>query len=97
MLRRRSTAKKLDGKVAIVRVEELSPFPFQEVRFCGQRSDRPSAAAHRRISLPCERVMCAQIHDELGRYQNAKTIKWVQEEPQNMGAWTYVEVTGAVE
>ena len=41
--------------------------------------------------------MCAQIHDELGRYPNAKTIKWVQEEPQNMGAWTYVEVTGAVE
>lgn len=26
----------------------------------------------------------------LGRYPNAKTLMWVQEEPRNMGAWSYI-------
>jgi len=30
------------------------------------------------------------LANELSRYKNAKTYKWVQEEPQNMGAWTFV-------
>lgn len=53
--------RQLDGKVAFVRVEELSPFPF-----------RPMA-------------------DVLGRYDGAKEIVWLQEEPRNQGAWTHVE------
>ncbi|PJI42046.1 2-oxoglutarate dehydrogenase E1 component, partial [Ferrovibrio sp.] len=28
---------------------------------------------------------------ELGRYKNAKTVVWCQEEPKNMGAFTFVE------
>jgi 2-oxoglutarate dehydrogenase E1 component len=28
---------------------------------------------------------------ELGRYKNAKTVVWCQEEPKNMGAWGFVE------
>ncbi len=28
---------------------------------------------------------------ELGRYKNAKIVVWAQEEPKNMGAWTFVE------
>ncbi|MBX3452961.1 2-oxoglutarate dehydrogenase E1 component [Ferrovibrio sp.] len=28
---------------------------------------------------------------EMGRYKNAKTVVWAQEEPKNMGAWTFVE------
>src|SRR5690606_30128354 len=28
---------------------------------------------------------------ELGRYKNAKTVVWCQEEPKNMGAWSYIE------
>src|SRR3546814_10207251 len=28
---------------------------------------------------------------EVGRYKNAKTVVWCQEEPRNMGAWTFVE------
>ena len=46
--------------VAIVRVEQLAPFPFHAV------------AA------------------ELQRYPHAE-VYWVQEEPMNMGAWTYVK------
>ncbi|MBR2758833.1 MAG: hypothetical protein IKD52_12355, partial [Exiguobacterium sp.] len=27
----------------------------------------------------------------ISRYPNAREIVWVQEEPKNMGAWTYIE------
>lgn len=45
--------------VALVRVEQLAPFPFDKVA------------------------------EQAARYKNAQ-ITWVQEEPQNMGFWTYV-------
>ena len=45
--------------VAIVRVEQLHPFPFDAVR------------------------------DTLARY-GAREVVWVQEEPWNMGAWSYI-------
>lgn len=32
-----------------------------------------------------------EIRDVISRYPNAKEIVWVQEEPKNMGAWTYIE------
>ena len=48
------------GHVAVVRVEELYPWPHEEVG----------------------RV--------LARYPNAAEVVWAQEEPKNMGAWTYV-------
>ena len=47
-------------KVALVRVEQLYPFPT------------PQLAAI------------------LGRYRNARELLWVQEEPKNMGGWTFV-------
>ena len=46
--------------VAIVRVEQLHPFPAGTLAL------------------------------ELGRYANAEVV-WCQEEPQNMGAWTFVD------
>lgn len=45
----------------IVRVEEIYPFPMEELR---------------------------QI---AAKYPNLKEIIWIQEEPKNMGAWTFVE------
>ncbi|MGE5612523.1 MAG: 2-oxoglutarate dehydrogenase E1 component [Bacillota bacterium] len=47
--------------VAIVRVEQLYPFPKKE------------------------------IQGILSRYHRAGEVAWVQEEPQNRGAWTYME------
>ncbi|MEY3616350.1 MAG: putative 2-oxoglutarate dehydrogenase component [Actinomycetota bacterium] len=47
--------------VAVVRVEQLYPFPE------------------------------GQINELLGRYPNAKEVLWLQEEPENMGAWHFVE------
>jgi 2-oxoglutarate dehydrogenase complex dehydrogenase (E1) component-like enzyme len=31
------------------------------------------------------------IADELNRFKNAAEIIWVQEEPQNMGGWSFME------
>ncbi|GLD98266.1 hypothetical protein PINS_up006963 [Pythium insidiosum] len=45
--------------VAIVRVEQIAPFPFDKVA------------------------------EQAAKYQNADIV-WAQEEPQNMGFWTYV-------
>jgi 2-oxoglutarate decarboxylase len=47
--------------VAVVRVEQLYPWPFEGV---------------------------AQV---LERYSNARQIFWLQEEPENMGAWNFVK------
>jgi len=53
--------EQLRETVALVRVEQLYPFPHSEV---------------------------ASV---LARYPNAKQVWWVQDEPQNMGAWQFVE------
>jgi 2-oxoglutarate dehydrogenase E1 component len=47
--------------VAVVRLEQLYPFPAESVA------------------------------DVLDRYNQAREVIWLQEEPQNMGAWTFVE------
>jgi len=58
-----SRAKRLAGReheVAIVRIEQLYPWPEEKL---------------------------AGVY---GRYANAETRVWAQEEPKNMGAWTFV-------
>ncbi|MFL6466211.1 MAG: multifunctional oxoglutarate decarboxylase/oxoglutarate dehydrogenase thiamine pyrophosphate-binding subunit/dihydrolipoyllysine-residue succinyltransferase subunit, partial [Bryobacteraceae bacterium] len=47
--------------IAIIRVEQLYPFPLQ------------------------------RLTDVLRRYSDAAEIFWVQEEPENMGAWYFIE------
>jgi len=48
------------GKVAIIRFEQLYPFPAYD------------------------------LGEILSRYPKAKNVFWVQEEPQNMGAWSFM-------
>ena len=49
-------------QVAIVRVEQLYPFPAEALRA------------------------------QLDAYPDAERVVWVQEEPENMGAWRYVRL-----
>ncbi len=49
-----------EGEVALVRIEQLYPFPAKKVA------------------------------DVIARYKGAKDAIWAQEEPQNMGAWTFI-------
>jgi 2-oxoglutarate dehydrogenase E1 component len=51
----------VDGRVAIVRLEQFYPFP------------------------------AAGLKEIVASYPNAKQVFWTQEEPQNMGGWTFVE------
>ena len=53
-------AKKNISDVAIVRIEQLFPLPYDEIQL------------------------------EINRYQNLDEIVWAQEEPRNMGAWSYL-------
>lgn len=55
-----SEARKANPSVAIARVEQLYPFPADEVRTL------------------------------LDRYSKLRDVCWVQEEPENMGAWEFV-------
>ncbi len=48
------------GSVAVIRVEELYPWPEDRLR------------------------------EVFAKYSNARVVKWVQEEPANMGGWTFV-------
>ena len=52
---------KRNAPVAVVRVEQLYPFPLD------------------------------QIDAALASYPNAKEVVWLQEEPENMGPWHFVE------
>jgi 2-oxoglutarate dehydrogenase E1 component len=52
--------RRQQSDVAIVRLEQLYPFPER------------------------------QLQNVIGRYPHAKDVVWVQEEPRNMGAWTFV-------
>ena len=52
--------KGLDGKVALLRMEQLAPFPAEV------------------------------LAEELLRYKNSVSLIWCQEEPRNMGAWSFV-------
>ena len=53
--------KRKDAKTAIVRLEQLYPFPQDRLR------------------------------EILAGYPNAKRAAWVQEEPRNMGAWSFIQ------
>ena len=56
-----SELREENDHVALVRVEQLYPFPDEEIR------------------------------SVLERYPNVEEVAWLQEEPRNMGAWTYME------
>lgn len=56
-----SERTKRNAPVAVVRVEQLYPFPLD------------------------------QINEVLLRYPNANEVVWLQEEPENMGPWHFVE------
>lgn len=60
LLKHRETLPEAVKNTAIVRLEELCPFPTEA------------------------------LQQELNKYKNAKEFIWSQEEPQNMGCWSFV-------
>ncbi|KAM9807689.1 2-oxoadipate dehydrogenase complex component E1 [Neosynchiropus ocellatus] len=60
LLKQREATPSAQQNTAIIRVEELCPFPLES------------------------------LQQELNKYTNAKEFVWSQEEPQNMGPWSFV-------
>ncbi|KAI2648519.1 putative 2-oxoglutarate dehydrogenase E1 component DHKTD1, mitochondrial [Labeo rohita] len=60
LLKHRETLPEAEKNTALIRVEELCPFPTEA------------------------------LQQELNKYTNAKEFIWSQEEPQNMGCWSFV-------
>ncbi|XP_026059023.1 2-oxoadipate dehydrogenase complex component E1 [Carassius auratus] len=60
LLKHRETLPEAERNTALIRVEELCPFPTEA------------------------------LQQELNKYPNAKEFIWSQEEPQNMGCWSFV-------
>uniref|UniRef100_A0A8C2G8Z7 2-oxoadipate dehydrogenase complex component E1 n=1 Tax=Cyprinus carpio TaxID=7962 RepID=A0A8C2G8Z7_CYPCA len=60
LLKHRETLPEAEKSTALIRVEELCPFPTEA------------------------------LQQELNKYTNAKYFIWSQEEPQNMGSWSFV-------
>ncbi|XP_048013795.1 probable 2-oxoglutarate dehydrogenase E1 component DHKTD1, mitochondrial [Megalobrama amblycephala] len=60
LLKHRETLPEAEKNTALIRVEELCPFPMEA------------------------------LQQELNKYTNAKEFVWSQEEPQNMGSWSFV-------
>uniref|UniRef100_A0AAR2L4L3 2-oxoadipate dehydrogenase complex component E1 n=1 Tax=Pygocentrus nattereri TaxID=42514 RepID=A0AAR2L4L3_PYGNA len=60
LLKHRETLPEASKNTALIRVEELCPFPTDA------------------------------LQQELSKYSNAKEFIWSQEEPQNMGCWSFV-------
>ncbi|XP_053834052.1 2-oxoadipate dehydrogenase complex component E1 isoform X1 [Vidua macroura] len=60
LVKQRETLAEKQHSTAILRLEELCPFPLEA------------------------------LQQELSKYSHAKVFKWSQEEPQNMGPWSFV-------
>ncbi|GAA5879230.1 hypothetical protein JCM3774_003528 [Rhodotorula dairenensis] len=60
-LAKQRAERKLDGRIVFVRVEEISPFPYEA------------------------------LHKALKPFTSAKSVTWAQDEPENAGAWTFVQ------
>lgn len=87
--------KKVGGKdVAICRVEQLCPFPYDLIQ--RELKRYPSVSSIFEISYvcvythTCTSVICCLSHSVLIFFISDAEIVWCQEEPMNMGAYHYI-------
>jgi 2-oxoglutarate dehydrogenase E1 component len=76
------------------------PEAVKRVVFCSGKIAWDAIAERDRLGVPAAIVRIEQLYplptDQLmkllrERYVNAKELRWLQEEPENMGAWNFVE------
>jgi 2-oxoglutarate dehydrogenase E1 component len=76
------------------------PAAVQRVIFCSGKIAWDAMAERDRLGAPAAIVRVEQLYplptDQLlgllrDRYVNAKQLRWLQEEPENMGAWKFME------
>ncbi len=76
------------------------PAAVKRVVFCSGKIAWDAMAERDRLGVPAAIVRIEQLYplptDQLlkllrERYTNAKELRWLQEEPENMGAWNFIE------
>jgi 2-oxoglutarate dehydrogenase E1 component len=76
------------------------PESIRRVIFCSGKIAWDAIAERDRIGAPAAVVRVEQLYplptDQMlkllhARYVNAKQLRWLQEEPENMGAWKFIE------
>lgn len=95
-----STVEELsEGKFLEVIDDTIAPEKIEKILFCSgkyyydlleereKREDKTTALVRLEQLYP---LATAQIEKVLARYTNATKFVWAQEEPANMGAWTYI-------
>jgi len=78
---------------------DLDPEAVQRIVFCSGKVAWDAIAARDRREEPVAIVRIEQLYplptDQmlqiLRKYPNAKELRWLQEEPENMGAWNFIE------
>jgi 2-oxoglutarate dehydrogenase E1 component len=75
------------------------PASVRRIVFCSGKVAWDAIAARDQRSAPVAIVRVEQLYplpteqllEILQRYPNAKELRWLQEEPENMGAWNFIE------
>jgi 2-oxoglutarate dehydrogenase E1 component len=76
------------------------PASVERVVFCSGKVAWDAMAERDRLGVPAAIVRVEQLYplptDQMlkllhERYVNAKQLRWLQEEPENMGAWKFIE------
>ena len=78
---------------------DLTPGDVERIVFCSGKVAWDAIAARDERNAPVAVVRIEQLYplpteqmlDILKKYPNAKELRWLQEEPENMGAWNFVE------
>jgi 2-oxoglutarate decarboxylase len=87
-----------DGRFELVLDDRAAPDTVQRVILCTGKIGHELMDARDQRGAPAAVVRVEQLYPWpdtelftiLDRYPDAKQVWWVQEEPENMGAWTYV-------
>jgi 2-oxoglutarate dehydrogenase E1 component len=78
---------------------DLDPNVVTRIVFCSGKVAWDAIAARDERNAPIAVVRIEQLYplpteqmlDILRKYPNAKELRWLQEEPENMGAWNFIE------
>jgi 2-oxoglutarate dehydrogenase E1 component len=78
---------------------DIDPDAVRRIVFCSGKIAWDAIAARHARDAPVAIVRIEQLYPLpieqmlaiLGKYANAKELRWLQEEPENMGAWHFIE------
>jgi len=96
-----ATADELtDGRFHKVYVADTEPAEAKRLLFCGGKVYYDLLKAREELASPAEVAIARveqlypfpadEVRAELERFGHVTDVRWVQEEPQNMGAWTHL-------